>query len=104
MRHAGDGAGAQDLLHGADRQAVALPRQRVLGLLVDAALQVAKLLPSAFVPPPPDVMTERSHYLRGVAHLGEQMVIALDLDRVLLIQDEDLTPGAGAEAVAESPA
>jgi purine-binding chemotaxis protein CheW len=78
-------------------------RQRVLGLLVDAALQVCKLLPSAFAPPPPDVMSERSDYLRGVVHLGEQLIIALDLDRVLLIQDEDLTPGATAAAAEEQP-
>jgi purine-binding chemotaxis protein CheW len=67
-------------------------RQRVLGLLVDAALQVRKLLPSALTPPPADVMTERSDYIRGVYHLEDQLIIALDLDRALLIHDEASPP------------
>jgi purine-binding chemotaxis protein CheW len=89
---------------GKSRILVVDSRQRVLGLLVDAAQQVVKLLPSAFVPPPADVMTERSHYLRGVVHLERQLIIALDLDRVLLIQDEDLAPGAPGEPDEKPPA
>jgi purine-binding chemotaxis protein CheW len=91
------------LVDGKSRILVVDSRQRVLGLLVDAAQQVVKLLPSAFVPPPVDVMTERSHYLRGVVHLERQLIIALDLDRVLLIQDEDLAPGAPGEPDEKPP-
>jgi purine-binding chemotaxis protein CheW len=72
-------------------------RRRVLGLLVDAALEVCKLLPSALAAPPHEVMTARSDYIRGVVQLDDQLIIALDLDRVLLIHDEDEAPGVSAE-------
>jgi purine-binding chemotaxis protein CheW len=62
-------------------------RTRTLGLLVDAALQVVKLLPSALEAAPADVMTERSDYILGVYHLADQLIVALDLDRVLLIHE-----------------
>jgi purine-binding chemotaxis protein CheW len=75
-------------------------RRRTLSLLVDAAHQVVKLIPSALEPPPADVMTERSHYLLGVYHLEDQLIIALDVDRVLLIQDEDLAVVPPPEAAA----
>jgi purine-binding chemotaxis protein CheW len=65
-------------------------RHRTLGLLVDAALQVVKLAPGEIEPPPADVMTARSAYILGVHHLDEQMIIALDLDRVLLVHEGDL--------------
>jgi purine-binding chemotaxis protein CheW len=67
---------------------VADSRRRTLGLLVDAALQVVKLLPSTLEAPPADVMTERSAYILGVYQQAEQMIIALDLERVLLIHDD----------------
>jgi purine-binding chemotaxis protein CheW len=63
-------------------------RDRAIGLLVDGARQVVKLLPSAIVPPPADVTTERTDFIRGVCHLGEELVIALDVDRVLLVHDD----------------
>jgi purine-binding chemotaxis protein CheW len=75
-------------------------RTRTLGLLVDAALQVVKLLPSALETPPADVMTERSDYILGVYHVTDQLIVALDLDRVLLIHEE-AAPGAAAEGVTE---
>ena len=78
-------------------------RQRLLGLLVDAALQVCKLLPSALTAPPDDVMTARSDYIRGVYHLDDQLIIALDLDQVLLIHDEEPAPGAPAAPAEEPP-
>jgi purine-binding chemotaxis protein CheW len=62
-------------------------RERSIGLLVDAARQVAKLLPSAVQPPPPDVVTPRSGFIVGVCRSGETLLILLDIDRVLLIQE-----------------
>lgn len=66
---------------------VVASQERSLGLLVDAALQVVKLLPSAIQPAPTDVLTERSDFLRGVYHLDEKLLILLDVDKVLLVQD-----------------
>jgi purine-binding chemotaxis protein CheW len=77
-------------------------RQRTLGLLVDAALQVVKLLPSTLEVAPSDVVSMRSDYLLGVYHLDDQLIIALDLDRVLLVHPE---AGDGADSgEADDPA
>jgi purine-binding chemotaxis protein CheW len=66
---------------------VADARGRSIGLLVDAARQVLKILPSAIQPPPADILTERTDFLRGVHHLDRDLVILLDVERVLLIED-----------------
>lgn len=69
------------------RIVVVASRDRSIGLLVDAARQVIRLLPSAVQPPPADVMTAHSDFLVGVYHLGEDLVILLDVDRVLWIPE-----------------
>jgi purine-binding chemotaxis protein CheW len=63
-------------------------RERSLGLLVDAAHQVVGLLPSRIEPPPPDLMDERSAYLAGVVQLDDNLVIALDIDQLLLVPED----------------
>lgn len=73
-------------------------RERSLGLLVDAAHQVLGLLPSRIEPPPADLMDERSAYLAGVVQLDDSLVIALDIDQLLLVPEEAETasqPEAG---------
>ncbi|HSK81696.1 MAG TPA: chemotaxis protein CheW [Thermoanaerobaculia bacterium] len=69
------------------RIVVVSSRDRSIGLLVDAARQVVKLLPSGMQPPPPDVMTERSDFIRGVYHAEETLLVLLDVDRVLWIHE-----------------
>lgn len=69
------------------RIVVVTSRDRSIGLLVDAARQVVKLLPSGVQPPPPDVMTERSDFIRGVYHKEEVLLVLLDVDRVLWIHE-----------------
>ena len=62
-------------------------RGRSIGLLVDAARQVLKLLPSAIQAPPADILSERSDFLYGVYHLDHELIILLDVARVLLVED-----------------
>lgn len=69
------------------RICVVSSRGRSLGLLVDAARHVVKLLPSGKQPPPADVMSERSAFILGVYRLEEALAILLDVDRVLLLDD-----------------
>lgn len=69
------------------RIVVVTSRERSIGLLVDSARQVVKLLPSGMQPPPADVMTERSDFLRGVYHTEEALLVLLDVDRVLWIHE-----------------
>lgn len=62
-------------------------RERSIGLLVDSARQVVRILPSAVQAPPTDVLTAHSDFLVGVFHLPEDLVILLDVDQVLWIPD-----------------
>jgi purine-binding chemotaxis protein CheW len=66
-------------------------RERSLGLLVDAAHQVVGLLPSRIEPPPADLVDERSAYLAGVVQLADHLVIALDIDQLLLVPEDPET-------------
>jgi len=78
------------------RICVVASRGRSIGLLVDAARQVVKLLPSGKQPPPADVMSERSAFILGVYRLEDALAILLDVDRVLLLDEsrneEEIAP------------
>jgi purine-binding chemotaxis protein CheW len=69
------------------RICVVASRGRSIGLLVDAARHVVKILPSGKQPPPPEVMTERSGFILGVYRLEDALAILLDVDRALLLDD-----------------
>jgi purine-binding chemotaxis protein CheW len=62
-------------------------RNRRLGLLVDSAEQVVRLDRNTVEAPPSDVMTEQSEYIIGVCRMGDDIVILLEVERVLLIPD-----------------
>ena len=66
---------------------VAESRGRLLGLLVDAVHKVVRIAPSGVQPPPPDVMSAQSDYILGVHDLDDNLVILLDVDRVLVITE-----------------
>jgi purine-binding chemotaxis protein CheW len=71
------------------RICVVSSRGRSIGLLVDAARHVVKLLPSGKQPPPAEGMSERSAFILGVYPLEEEaLAILLDVDRVLLLDDD----------------
>lgn len=60
---------------------------RLFGLLVDAVQSVIQLDRHAIASPPPDVMTSQSEYITGVYHRNDELLILLDVDRVLLISE-----------------
>ncbi|MEM8932592.1 MAG: chemotaxis protein CheW, partial [Acidobacteriota bacterium] len=62
-------------------------RGRVLGLLVDAVLQVVHLDLDQVQPPPDDVMTVQSDYIRGVYDREDGLILLLDIDRALIIRE-----------------
>lgn len=83
------------------RIVVVRSRGRVLGLLVDAARQVLKLLPSAMEPPPREVVSERSDFIVAVVRREETLVILLDVEKALLLPERlepDTKPDAPAVA------
>jgi purine-binding chemotaxis protein CheW len=59
---------------------------RILGLLVDAVLQVTRIPADTVQPPPEDIRTPEADWLAGVARRPDRLLILLDLDAVLLLQ------------------
>jgi len=59
-----------------------------VGLVVDGVSEVQRVDPAAVEPPSPIITTIDSAYLRGIAKIGAQLVILLDLDKVLSGQDQ----------------
>ena len=60
-------------------------RGRLLGLLVDAVLQVHRVPRSQIQPPPPEVRSRCSEYVVGVVPVGERLALLLDLDGLLAL-------------------
>lgn len=71
-------------------------RGRLIGLLVDQVHQVMHLDLNLVQPPPDDVMTLQSDYILGVYHLGDQLLLLLDVDRALTIRDDSEAQISGA--------
>lgn len=71
-------------------------RGRRLGLLVDAVHQVVHLDVDRVQAPPDDVMTLQSDYILGVYYLGDELILLLDVDRVLIIKEP--VPATAADA------
>ena len=74
------------------RIVVVSSRGRLLGLLVDSVHQVVHLDLDLVQPPPDDVMTAQSDYISGVYHVEDELVLLLDVDRVLVIRDSPMPP------------
>ena len=61
---------------------------RSLGLLVDTAREFANI-PEASVQPPPDGLADMStKYLRGMAQLGDRLILVLDIEELIRIADD----------------
>ncbi len=78
---------------------VVYARGRTIGLLVDAARQVVKLLPSTLEPPPPEVMTGKSSFIDAVCRREDSLLLLLDVEKVLLVPESPQSESpAGVEA------
>ena len=58
-----------------------------VGAIVDSVSEVAVLPATSLTPPPPLFRGLPAQFMRGIAKLGEQVVIVLDVDRVLSSTD-----------------
>jgi len=65
---------------------VALEGQAI-GMIVDSISEVLRVPKEAIEPPPPIIGDISAAYLKGVAKLGDRLVILLDLDKVLTIEE-----------------
>jgi purine-binding chemotaxis protein CheW len=71
----------------ANRILVVDSRKRLIGLLVDSVHEVKRIAANKVQLPPEDVMTKKSDYILGVYQAEDNLIILLDVDRVLLIHD-----------------
>ncbi len=71
-------------------------RERTLALIVDAAREFARIAPESVLEPPEAMGGRSRRWLRGVAQLGERLVLVLDAER--LIEDEDTVPAHASAA------
>ncbi len=80
-------------------------RGRLIGLLVDAVSNIERIRPSEIQPIPPDVITERSHYFRGVARMDDRLTVLLDSEHVLRVHDraESREPASNANSSLSRP-
>ena len=60
-----------------------------VGLIVDAVSQVIRIPEDAIEPPPQMSVTINSAFIKSVAKLEDQLVILLDLDRVLNLEERE---------------
>lgn len=58
-----------------------------VGVIVDSVSEVAVIPAASLTPPPPLFHGLPAHLMRGIATVGEQVVIVLDIDRVLTSTD-----------------
>lgn len=68
---------------------------RVVGLIVDNAREFAAIPADSIQPPPEGMADLSSKYLRGMAHLGERLVLVLDVTELLRVTDAPMSPPAG---------
>lgn len=62
---------------------------RSVGLLVDTAREFANISESSVQPPPDGLADLSTRYLRGMAHLGERLVLVLDIQELIRVTDND---------------
>ena len=58
-----------------------------VGTIVDAVIEVAGVPATSITPPPPLFRGLAAQFVRGIAKVGEQLVVVLDVDRVLSSDD-----------------
>ena len=76
--------GLAEIEYGPDTRIVVVYRgDELAGLVVDRITQVMRLPVEAIEPPPQTIGTVEAEYLRGVARFRDQLVILLNLPRVV---------------------
>ena len=69
------------------RLIVARNEGRTVGLIVDSAREFAAIPADAIQPPPEAVAGLSGHYLEGIAHLDDRLILVLDIAELLKIDD-----------------
>ena len=69
------------------RLIVVRSESRTVGLIVDNAREFAAIPPEDIQPPPDGMADLSGRYLRGMAHLGDRLVLILEVSELLRITD-----------------
>ena len=64
----------------------------LVGMLVDAIVEVVRVASSDIRPAPEITRVADSYYLSGVVNVGSRLVVLLNLDRVLSTQEAQVLP------------
>jgi len=73
------------------RVVIAEVEDQVVGMIVDSVEDVVQIPPETIEPPPAVVGGLQAVYLRGVAHVGDELLILLNLNRILsAVESEQL--------------
>ena len=67
---------------------------RSVGLVVDSAREFAAIKPDEIQPPPAGLAELSGDYLEGTAHLGDRLVLLLDVQRLIGMPNDVETPAA----------
>jgi purine-binding chemotaxis protein CheW len=70
------------------RIVVADMRGTKIGMIVDAVLEVQRIPEEAIEPPPPMVATVDSAFIKGIAKMGDRLIILLDISKVLSAEEK----------------
>ncbi len=71
-----------------------------VGMIVDGVSEVLRVSDEAIEPPSPIVTTVDSAFIKGIAKIGERLVILLDLGKVLSVQETQTLRALDAAPVA----
>jgi purine-binding chemotaxis protein CheW len=71
------------------RIVVVYMNQIKVGMIVDGVSQVLRITDDAIEPPPPMVTSNHSAFIKGIAKLEGQLIILLDLTKVLSIEEKE---------------
>src|SRR4051794_8262586 len=69
------------------RLIVVRTESRSVGLIVDNAREFAAIPEDKIQPPPEGLVELSTRYLRGVAHMGERLILVLDVAELLRVAD-----------------
>ena len=71
---------------------------KTIGIIVDAVSEVLRVAQDQIAPPPPTVAGLGREYLTGLVKLEEQLLILLDIDKILGKEEIDFAENAKADA------
>lgn len=70
--------------------------ERAVALIVDSAREFASIDPETIQPPPEGIAGLSGEYLKGIAHLGERLVLILDVAHIIDLPIAEPTPSESA--------